>query len=192
MTVDSAVPPSGSTPRRPSQLAYWLFGLVMIAAAVGWLLAHGADALRRPLVTPLVVGLVLGFVSHRLAPAGLSTVRRGSRLVAGLSAAGAIMLMHAEFLHRLQVTAAERARSDPQQAFALELSRQLLMTTESSETIQREQRLAVAPTWADYIVHRATPLLGNAAAPWPQLLLAGEVIFAAAAAGSVVHRLRSL
>ena len=104
MSAESSAPP---------RILFWWLATLLAAAVLSLLCAHGPDWLRRPVLTPLLLGLAVGMVSRQVTAADSRPRHRAAWLVPAVVASGAVLGMHLAFLQRLQAAAAERTRTDP-------------------------------------------------------------------------------
>lgn len=139
----------------------WVAGLVA-AVALGLFIAAGPAALRRPLLTPLGAGLLLGLLVPQLTAAEATRTRRWlPPFLCGV----ALFVWHAEQFRRIEQAAAVRIREQPAQLPALMLVEQASADDPGSEPGYRALRLSVRPTVRDYLSERSAVLLGER--PWP-------------------------
>jgi hypothetical protein len=157
------------------------------AVLLGWMLAHGPAEVRRPLLTALAVGALVGVGVRRIEsgfPAG--GVARGATAVAG--ALLSLAVLHAETFRRIAAAAEARARANPEERQALAFLERFPEDDAAARMRTRALRLAVAPSASDYVAHRAAPLTGEREWPAGAALLAVEALAAAAVAGAIAAR----
>ena len=142
-----------------SGLLHVLVGLAL-SAGVGWCLASGPAAVRRPLLTPVVVGVAFGIALTRCFPAERRSARTINAALVLLLPPVTLALMHQQVFEQLEAAASKYRFDHPEAAQALAMYEQLADPTES-EALTRELRLAVEPRFADYLAQRAAPLIGE-------------------------------
>jgi len=172
-------------------------GLLWLAVACGVGIAAAAviaqlAVLRRPLLTPLALGGLLGAIARlaRLAT-GAEPRRRHVGAVAAV-AVGAVALTYGLTLHGLRTAAAAYRAAHPDAVRSLQLLDQVdaaaPLNDAASGTAARRRRLVLDPRWNDYLAERSATFLGRAERPWPWLLAATELAGAALAAGWAFRR----
>jgi hypothetical protein len=184
MSAPATNEPSGGGATASRAPLFWPVALLGIAVGLGTFLAYGPNAIRRPALTPVVVGLLLGLFSGRLSVAMQRAATRSDRAVIGICATAALACMHLQFFREIKAAAEQRRSDSP-----IPWSEEMLDEVGASESLRRGLRLAARPTFDDYVNHRAVPVIGEAGAPWPHLLLAGELALAVVAAIAVHRRI---
>lgn len=149
-----------------------------LAAVVGW----GPPIVRRPLLTPLAAGALLGgitafllrFTSARATPVG--------NVVAAVCAVASLIIAHWLAFTRIEAETRRWVSEHPRDAQLLSMLEQA-DDHDASPADRRARRLQLRPTWTDYLASRAAVLLGDAI-PFGSVLLlvvegAGAALIAA-------------
>jgi hypothetical protein len=181
LTADATEPAAPQS--SAGQQVYWTIALFIAAIVTGWGLANGPEALRRPVLTPLALGLLFGTAVRQLLAKNSPSRGKARRCLAAGLAVGALAVMHAGVFRRIEQAAEVNVREHPEQAQALAFSEELTRDDPAAADRVRQLRLGVAPTIRDYLSHRSAALVGERSWPGPALLLAGEFVLTAVAAG---------
>jgi hypothetical protein len=140
------------------------------------------------LLTPAVLGVLCGLITHALRIDAAPHVRRWMPLAAVSLALGA---MHLDLFRQIQLAAAERAATRPGELLGLQLHEHTATDDPASEPSRRKLRLALRPAWRDYLTERASVLVGEVPWPTPVVLVSVEVLLAAAIGTWLAHRVQA-
>lgn len=185
---DDTTAPAGRPARRGDALLWG--GLVLaLAAGLAWGFAQAPPALKRPILTPVACGMLLGWLAARVA---LVMERRertaASIVIVALAGIGLVAAAHAQIYQSLVVAAQVRGRERPQDRAGLGLLEAAARNDATLEPELRAERLQWQPTLADYLTQRASPGHGTTPWPWPLVLIVCEALLCSAAAIMIFRR----
>lgn len=191
-SATDAAPAPASPPARRSDALLWGGLVLALAAGLAWAFAQAPPVLKRPVLTPVACGVLLGWLASRLA----LVIDRRDRSIAAvvivfLAGIGLVAAAHAQIYQSLVVAAEIRGRERPQDRAGLGLLEAAAREDAALEPDLRAQRLQWRPTVTDYLTQRASPEQGTTPWPWPVMLVAGEALLAGLAAAVVFRRTNS-
>lgn len=167
--------------------AWFLLGLLATAALSG-LAGHAPARLRLLLLFPLAFGLLTGAALALLARS--LELRRPfvTSLTAAFLAIGGLVNVARIAYGELAAQARREVDADPQRLLAL----QVLGLPEHQDVEGRRayhlQRMALRPTFGDYLASRLTGVVGWSPAPWPEVVWGLEVLSGGAGAAWIAWR----
>lgn len=169
--------------------AVWLVLGLLATAALSGLAGHAPARLRLLLLFPLAFGVLTGSALALLARSLELRSRFVTSLTAALLTIGGLVNVARIAYGELAAQARREVAEDPQRLLAL----QVLGLPEHQDAEGRRayhlQRMALQPTFGDYLASRLTGVVGWRPAPWPETVWGLEILAGSAAAAWVAWRM---